>query len=142
MEQVVQLGSGLSVQDEREIAAVLVAYASGIDRRDWDLFRTCFTDDCVADYGRYGTWNSCAEITEWMIASHADLGDTLHRISNIQMRATDKGAESRSYVDVLLTPQDEGGPVHRGFGYYDDQFVRSGNGWQISRRNFNAVHIE
>ena len=30
---------------------MLVRYATGIDRRDWVLFRSCFTDDCEADYG-------------------------------------------------------------------------------------------
>ena len=29
-------------------------YATGIDRRDWALLRSCFTDDCVADYGDIG----------------------------------------------------------------------------------------
>ena len=36
----------------------------------------------------------------------------------------------------------EGGPTHRGIGYYDDQFTRTGNGWQIARRQFHAVLLE
>ncbi len=35
----------------QDIAEVLVRYATGIDRRDWALLRSCFTDDCEADYG-------------------------------------------------------------------------------------------
>ena len=37
-----------------DVADVLVRYATGIDRRDWELFRTCFTEDCDADYGDIG----------------------------------------------------------------------------------------
>ena len=52
---------------DREVRAavtdVLVRYASGIDRRDWDLFRTCFTDDCEADYGEIGVWHGADVIT-------------------------------------------------------------------------------
>ncbi len=58
-------------------------YATGIDRRDWDLFRTCFTDDCEADYGEIGLWHGVDEITEWMRVVHDACGHTLHRITNI-----------------------------------------------------------
>jgi SnoaL-like domain len=40
----------LDVRARLDIADVLVRYASGIDRCDWALFRSCFTDDCDADY--------------------------------------------------------------------------------------------
>jgi hypothetical protein len=28
-----------------DVTEVLVRYATGIDTRDWELFRSCFTDD-------------------------------------------------------------------------------------------------
>ena len=48
---------------------LLVRYASGIDRRDWALFRTCWTDDCRADYGDIGTWEGVDALTDWMSAA-------------------------------------------------------------------------
>jgi hypothetical protein len=42
----------------QDVADVLVRYATGIDRRDWALLRSCFTDDCEADYGEIGGWHS------------------------------------------------------------------------------------
>ena len=51
----------LSDAAHREIADVLVRYATGIDRRRLDG-RTCFVDDCHADYGDIGTWRSVEEI--------------------------------------------------------------------------------
>ena len=33
----------------QDVADVLVRYATGIDRRDWALFRACFTEDCDVD---------------------------------------------------------------------------------------------
>jgi SnoaL-like domain len=53
----------LDVRARLDIADVLVRYASGIDRRDWALFRSCFTDDCMADYGDIGVWHGADEIT-------------------------------------------------------------------------------
>ena len=55
----------------QDVADVLVRYATGIDRRDWALFRTCFTPDCEADYGDIGVWHGADAITEWMEKSHA-----------------------------------------------------------------------
>jgi 3-phenylpropionate/cinnamic acid dioxygenase small subunit len=31
--------------DRQQISDLLVRYATGIDRRDWPLFRTVFTED-------------------------------------------------------------------------------------------------
>ena len=51
-------------RDTRDaVTDVLVRYASGIDGRDWPLLRTCFTDDCDADYGDIGHWRGGDEIT-------------------------------------------------------------------------------
>ena len=64
MNQAVRIGTGLSAQDERAISAVLIAYATGIDQRDWPLFQSLFTFDCEADYGSFGKWHGAAAITE------------------------------------------------------------------------------
>ena len=125
-----------------EITAVLVRYATGIDQRRWDLFRTCFTDECIADYGDIGTWHGGDEITEWMRAVHGPCGHTLHRISNVVV--DEIGADSasaRCYVDALVFGPDGGGGAHA-VGYYDDEVVRTPAGWRIARRRFTAVLVE
>jgi hypothetical protein len=135
-------GTGLSAQDERAISAVLVAYGTAIDQRDWQLLHSCFTADCKAEYGHFGSWQGAHAITAYMKDAHAALGPTLHRITNIDIHSKDGAVHVRCYVDALLMPQNEGGPVQRGIGYYDDQFVRTGSGWQIARRQFNPVLID
>ena len=37
----------------RRIIEVSYRYASGIDLRDWDLYRTCFTDPCTFDFSSF-----------------------------------------------------------------------------------------
>jgi 3-phenylpropionate/cinnamic acid dioxygenase small subunit len=142
MNQASRVGTGLSAQDERAISAVLIAYATGIDQRDWPLFHSLFTIDCDADYGNFGKWHGASAITEYMKQAHADLGATLHRISNIDIRTVDGGVEARCYVDALLSPINSGGPMHRGVGSYDDRFTRTASGWQIARRQFHALLLE
>jgi 3-phenylpropionate/cinnamic acid dioxygenase small subunit len=142
MDQMTAMGSGLSAQDERALSALLVAYGTSIDQRDWSRLRACFSEDCEADYGYFGKWQGAAAIAMYMKQAHADLGLTLHRISNIEIRSDDGRVSALSYVDALLMPINAGGPIHRGIGFYDDQFVRTGNGWKIARRHFTPVLID
>lgn len=126
--------------DEHDIAKVLVRYATGIDRRDWDLFRTCFTEDVVAEYEGLETWHGVDAITESMITSHAEMGYTLHRLTNLAITVDGDTAEARTYVDALLmAPDGQTGLNPRGF--YDDALVRTSLGWRIAHRRFTYVHF-
>jgi 3-phenylpropionate/cinnamic acid dioxygenase small subunit len=131
----------ISEEDERAIAAVLVRYATGIDRRDWSLFRTCFAEDCEADYGDFGQWRGPREITDYMRDAHAQLGPTLHRITNIVVECENDDVRARSYVDAILRPAVERGDTHRAAGYYDDFLTRTSDGWKIYRRKFTVVQL-
>lgn len=123
------------------VSAVLTRYATGIDRRDWTLFRTCFTSDCVVDYGEIGAWNGADEITDFMVAVHAQCGYTLHRISNVVVQPGPDGAEARSYIDAVIMGSDNRDGV-QAIGFYDDRLVYSDPvGWQIARRKFTTVHV-
>jgi len=131
----------------QDVADVLVRYATGIDGRDWDLFRSCFTEDCAADYGDIGAWHGADEITAWMREVHEACGPTLHRITNIVVTATDGDGgggdrvTARSYVDgLVMFPDGQAGT--RADGYYDDELVATGEGWKIARRRFTAVLIQ
>jgi 3-phenylpropionate/cinnamic acid dioxygenase small subunit len=125
-----------------EIADVLIRYATGIDRRDWNLFRSCFTADCECDYGDIGSWHDVEGITEYMTTVHEHCRHTLHRITNVSVDlASEVTASARSYVDAfILGPEGSGGV--RATGFYDDELVRATDGWRIARRHFTMVHAE
>jgi SnoaL-like domain len=131
----------LAPGDEREITALLTRYATGIDTRDWPLFEACFAEDARTDYGNFGQWTSAAQITDFMQRAHAEVGHTLHRLSNFVISVQGQSAVARSYVDALLMPGTTGGDIHRGIGYYDDELVRTAQGWRIKLRRFTAVQI-
>jgi hypothetical protein len=127
--------------DEQEITALLTRYATGIDRRDWAMFQACFTDDARTDYGSFGVWVSAAQITASMQEAHSALGYTLHRLSNFVISVLGQRATARSYVDALLMPGAGGGEAHRGVGFYDDDLVKTEQGWRIRFRRFTAVQV-
>jgi 3-phenylpropionate/cinnamic acid dioxygenase small subunit len=127
-------------EDRQDIADVLVRYATGIDRRDWPLFRTVFTEECECDYGEIGAWLGVDAITDFMQQAHAMAGHTLHRLSNQVIAVDGDTAAARTYVDALIMVDDNSSGVN-GIGYYDDVLVRTDSGWRISTRRFTTVRV-
>ncbi|MDH6244303.1 nuclear transport factor 2 family protein [Mycobacterium sp. OTB74] len=126
--------------DREDIAEVLIRYATGIDRRDWPLFRTVFTADCVLDYGEIGTWNGVDAVTEFMDQTHAMAGHTMHRLTNHAVAIDGDIATARTYVDALIMMADNNSGVNA-VGFYDDELVRTADGWRIARRRFTPVRV-
>ena len=127
-------------EDSQDISDVLIRYATGIDRRDWPLFRTVFTDDCELDYGDIGTWHGVDAVTEFMEQSHAMAGDTMHRMSNQVIDVSGDRAKAHTYVDGLILAPDNKSGVNA-VGFYDDDIVRTVDGWRIARRSFTPVRV-
>ena len=127
-------------QDRDEIVDVLVRYATGIDRRDWPLFRTVFTDDCELDYGEVGSWKGVDAITEFMQQAHSMAGHTMHRLTNQVIAVDGDKAQSRTYVDALIMVGDTNSGVNAA-GFYDDELVRGDDGWRVARRRFIQVRV-
>jgi 3-phenylpropionate/cinnamic acid dioxygenase small subunit len=127
-------------EDRQDIADVLLRYATGIDRRDWPLFRTVFTDDCELDYGEVGSWQGVDAVTEFMQQAHAMAGHTMHRLTNQVITVDGDSAQARTYVDALIMLEDNTSGVNAA-GFYDDEFVRAERGWQIARRRFLQVRV-
>jgi hypothetical protein len=118
----------------------LVRYASGIDGRDWPLLRSCFTDDCDADYGEIGHWHGGDEITAWMAETHDPLGPTLHRISNVVVHRDDDRVRTRCAVHGIIMLPDRSAAIHA-YGFYDDEIAPAENP-KIARRRFTQVTTE
>ena len=124
-----------------DVTDVLTRYATAIDRRDWALLRSCFTEDLDADYGPIGTWRGPDEITDWMRRAHEPCGHTLHRITNVTVTPHDGGVTARSYVDALVMLAGNRSGT-RGVGVYDDELVATDDGWRIARRRFTLVALQ
>ncbi len=128
----------VSREDREGIEEVLVRYATAIDTRDWDLLRTCFSEHCDADYGEIGHWHGAEEITAWMARTHDPLGPTMHRITNFAVKAAADRVTSRCYVHAVVTTGDRSTSIHA-FGWYDDEWEPTGEGWRIGSRLFTTV---
>src|SRR5262245_59329011 len=55
------------IADRIEIDDLLTRYATGVDRRDWDLWETCFTPDAHIDYTAFGgIKGDVREVRRWL----------------------------------------------------------------------------
>jgi 3-phenylpropionate/cinnamic acid dioxygenase small subunit len=127
--------------DQELIGDVLVRYATGIDTKDWPLFRTCFTDDVHADYGDIGVWNGVDEITEYMATTHATMPRTIHMMSNFSIDVDGDRAAATSYVHVVLVITEDPLLWIDGVGQYADELERSDGGWRIRTRRYSMSRL-
>jgi 3-phenylpropionate/cinnamic acid dioxygenase small subunit len=128
--------------DRELITDVLVRYATGIDTKDWSLFRTCFTDDVQADYGEgVGSWSSVDAITDYMTVMHADMVDTKHRLTNFVIEVDGDSATASTYVHAVLVVTNDPLTWYEPVGRYEDRLVRTSEGWRISHRVYHSTRM-
>ena len=120
--------------DVEAIQDLLVRYATAIDTRDWELFRTCFSEDAATDYGDVGSWTDLDGITAFMEKVHEPFGDTNHMLSNFVVEVDGDRAEATSYVHVVLALKGSDGGWVDSVGRYEDTLVRTPSGWRIAKR--------
>ena len=129
----------LSLQDERDIAAVLTQYVTGIDTKNVNLIRASFADEIDADYAPTMKYTTGDQVAEVMDVIHRNVGATLHRLTNMAIASEGDGAKVRTYVDAILMSQDGSETLVEAAGYYDDYLVKEKGGWKIKRRRLSIV---
>ena len=128
--------------DKEQIAEVLIRYATGIDFKDWALLRTCWTEDVDVDYGEVGQYSGADAITGLMEQLHDAMGPTYHRLTNVAIAVDGDRAKARSYVHAVLQaiPDDAASWVEA-LGHYDDELIRTSDGWRIARRTTSIARV-
>ena len=118
--------------DRQQIIEALAEVAAALDSRDWDALRRWFTPDTHA-YGVRGH----EALVEQLQAHLGGVGPTQHLLGNHRVSVDGDTASSLSYARVHHVgagPMD--GSSYECMGEYDDQWIRTGDGWQITRRWF------
>ena len=123
--------------DRIEIDDLLTRYATGVDRKQWDLWETCFTEDAFIDYSAFGgTSGHVKEVRAWLEKTMEGFSMTQHLVGNREICIEGDTATARSlFFNPMGVPSEEGPP--RLFfcgGYYHDKLVRTEQGWRIRER--------
>jgi ketosteroid isomerase-like protein len=123
------------VVDQQEIRDVVYRYCRGIDRRDFDLVRSCYHPDATDDHGDFrGTIDEfIAHIDERLPRFEC----TMHFIGNVLVEVAGDRARSESYVVAYHRLGAHGTKRERDFIVnlrYVDDFERRNGAWKIATR--------
>ncbi len=131
--------------DRAEISDVQIRYATGTDSRDWELFRSCFTDEIEVDFSSgFGQPAVRVAADDWVAATAPRMESftaTQHMITNLVVTFDgDDAAICVAYVRATHhLPNSTGDSDQTVFGYYTNRFERTPSGWRIRRLELTAL---
>ena len=123
------------ISDRLEIQQLLVDYSSAIDNRRFDDLDAVFTQDAYIDYtalggieGRY------PQVKAWLAEVLPNFPMYSHMLGNFSVRIDGATAASRT---ICFNPMVLGGEKDQVMFcglWYDDEFLRTAEGWRMTRR--------
>lgn len=112
--------------DRQAIVAVIDRYATSLDAKDYERFRTCFSDDAVVHYGQELSPDEAAEYAKGVLSRYAQ---TQHLLGNYEITLDGDRASTRTYVQASHVSAE--GTIWVMGGTYIDRFERREGEWKI-----------
>jgi SnoaL-like domain len=132
-------GAGLAAMvqrlvDDAAASRIMIEYARGIDRRDWDLVRSCFAEGAVVHGTAFG--GALDDYLAVLRPGVERFGSTQHFVGNQRREIDGDHGFTETYLIArhFVDPQGEVESLTVGVRY-EDQIVRRGSGWAIARRD-------
>lgn len=113
-------------------------YAHAIDTRDWDLFRTLFTPDVVAEYPGM-PFTGMDRWLEFFVPFHADCTWIQHTMTNHVVGRDADGIWGTCYGFVEWTMRDQPNHISRSRTFYRDRLIHQHGSWVIARRKCDLL---
>ena len=118
-------------------------YALAIDTRDWVMLRTCFTDEIEVQMDWWeprGPRTTRADDFVAGVKQLAGFRATQHISSNHVIEIDGDSARCLSYLHGMhYLPNDQGANYFLLGGYYENDLLRTDDGWKIRRCKLNAT---
>jgi hypothetical protein len=141
--------------DRQAVVDTVIRYATGVDRRDWALYRTVFTDPCEFDFSSWsGRPASTMPADAWVAAVRGTNGGfdaTQHLSCNhvVTWNSADEAVcVSEMHAQHWFSPESMASWGHPGGvnfctlgGHYTNTVVRTDEGWKIRRCQLEVVWI-
>jgi len=125
--------------DRAEITDLIGKYTYGMDSRDWDLYRSVWTDEIELDFGDVDLFNApigMMNADDWVRALQEffrGMNASQHLKIPVCFTFSDDGdrCETLSLMrGKHWMPNQSGDPLHTVVGYYRDRFIRTQAGWR------------
>ena len=124
------------ISDRIEIQDLLTRYCYAIDQRDWDAYRSVYTEDAVIDDVSAGPGNSVDEMVAFLSGALERVVMIQHAISTTLIELDGDTAKARTICHCPVVLDRGQGRTEMFFQglWYHDEFVRTPDGWRISKR--------
>lgn len=122
------------ISDRLEIQQLLVDYSTAIDTKRFDDLDRVFTPDAHIDYTELGgIAGTYPDVKAWLAEVLPNFPAYFHMLGNFDIRIDGDTARSRT---ILFNPMKLGEDDQIMFCglWYDDEFVRTAEGWRMTRR--------
>jgi hypothetical protein len=124
------------LKDRADITDLILRYATGIDTRDWTLFRSIFADRLFMDFSTYsGSPGSEMTADEWVAGCQRMLpgfDSTQHSLSNFVFDLQGDDATVTVYMQAEhFIANTLGDSSHTLGGFYVHRLRRTGGQWLI-----------
>jgi hypothetical protein len=123
--------------DKQAIAEVINLYGLALDTRSWDLFADIFTADVIADYCHVLRWTDLASFVRDFTQMHEPTAGHQHFLGVPQIVVEGDRAWALTYGRFNLfkkSPAEDVFDMSHGGASYDDELVRTQQGWRICKR--------
>ena len=132
------------LQDKHEIEQVYIRYCDLIDQKDFTRLNEVFTDDDRSTNGKVqeGLAPLIAHVMRGM-GPGSDCGPTHHNVCNFRVTVDGNTAASKAHFYAVHEGINHcAGEHYTCWGEYDDRWVRTAQGWRVSRRTYRNFLID
>ena len=122
--------------DKFEIQELITAYAHAIDGQDFGALDDLFTADAQINYtASGGIKGGLEEIKPFLQGALPMFKATQHFVTNPLIKLADDTATSRSLLfNTMTMEQDSGSQTLLIGAWYNDELIRTDEGWRIAKR--------
>lgn len=123
-----------SILAKQEIAELHYKYAQGIDKKNWEVFRSVFDDEVTADYSKWGmggpmvmSGDEYVQLVEYLFSTEGLV--TQHYMTNSLLTINNNEAEGDTYV---FARHKKGDQVMNLNAFYTCRYAKRESGWKIT----------
>ena len=125
------------LSDRLEIQDLQTAYSTAIDTRDWDALDHVFTPDAYIDYTVFGgSAGTLAETKAFLAKAMPMFAGFQHMVATSHVKLSGNRASAKTICHNPMVLARPGGETHVfvcGL-WYHDEYLRTLDGWRITRR--------
>ncbi len=123
------------ISDRIEIQQLLIDYSTAIDHRRFDDLDRVFTPNAYIDYRAMGGIDGhYPEVKAWLAQVLPNFPAYAHMLGNFDVRIDADTASSRTICFNPMVLDEAAKQVLFCGLWYDDEFVRTPEGWRMTRR--------